>query len=61
MVGGFEQGRGEFYDQEQLDGRAIYARFIFSGMSAHSFRIEQAFSADGGKHWETNWVADFTR
>ena len=61
MVGGFAQGRGEFYDQEQLDGRAIYARFIFSGMSAHSFRIEQAFSADGGKHWETNWVADFTR
>jgi len=61
MVGGFEQGRGEFYDAEQLDGRAIYARFIFSGVSAHSFRLEQAFSADGGKRWETNWVADFTR
>ena len=22
---------------------------------------EQAASVDGGKNWETNWVADFTR
>jgi hypothetical protein len=24
-------------------------------------RWEQAASVDGGKSWETNWVADFTR
>jgi hypothetical protein len=24
-------------------------------------RWEQAFSADGGKTWETNWIMDFTR
>jgi hypothetical protein len=61
MVGGFANGRGEFYDQEAFNGRAIYVRFIFSGMTAKSFKIEQAFSDDGGKTWETNWISTFTR
>ena len=61
MVGGFENGRGEFYDQEQFEGRAIFVRFIFSELAKTSFKIEQAFSADGGKTWETNWIATFTR
>lgn len=61
MVGGFTGNRGEFYDQETLGGRSIFVRFIFSGVSTRSFRIEQAFSADGGKSWETNWIADFTK
>jgi len=26
-----------------------------------SFRLEQSFSADGGKDWETNWIVSFTR
>lgn len=61
MVGGFSNGRGEFYGQEFFNGRAIYVRFIFSEMKANSFQIEQAFSDDGGKTWETNWIAKFTR
>lgn len=61
MIGGFENGRGEFYNQEMLDGRAIFVRFIFSSVTRNSFRIEQAFSDDGGKSWEVNWIADFTR
>ena len=53
----------EFYNQEMLGNRAILVRFIFSGISAgtRTFRIEQAFSADGGKSWETNWISDFTK
>jgi hypothetical protein len=61
MVGGFKDGRGEFYDQESFDDRAIYVRFIFSDITAKAFRLEQAFSADGGVTWETNWIATFTR
>jgi hypothetical protein len=67
MVGGFSVaptdpgGRGEFYDQETLDGRSIYVRFIFSDITATAFRLEQAFSADGGQTWEPNWIATFTR
>jgi hypothetical protein len=60
-VGGFKDGRGEFYDQETLDGHAIFVRFVFSNMTPASFRIEQAFSADGGQTWETNWISTFTR
>ncbi len=61
MVGGFENGRGMFYDQENFNGKAIYVRFIFSEISADSFKLEQAFSADGGKTWEPNWIAAFQR
>jgi hypothetical protein len=61
MVGGFAGGRGLFYNQEELDGRAILVRFIFSNFTATSFRIEQAFSDDGGRSWEVNWISEFTR
>jgi hypothetical protein len=61
MVGGFANGRGEFYDQEDYDGRPVFVRFIFSGISTSSFKIEQAFSDDGGKTWETNWITTFTK
>ncbi len=61
MIGGFEGNRGLFYNYEMLGSRAILVRFIFSGVSPRSFRIEQAFSADGGKSWETNWISDFTK
>jgi hypothetical protein len=61
MVGGFAGGQGLFYNQEELGGRAILVRFIFSRMTAASFRIEQSFSDDGGTSWEVNWISDFTK
>jgi hypothetical protein len=61
MIGRFENGRGEFFNQELLDGKAIYVRFIFSDIGPTSFRLEQAFSSDGGKTWEPNWIATFTK
>jgi hypothetical protein len=61
MIGGFQAGRGEFYDQEAFGDRMIFVRFVFSDITAHSFRLEQAFSDDGGKSWEPNWIAEFTR
>ena len=62
MIGGFDAaGRGEFYNQEMFRGQAIYVRFIFSDITRDAFRIEQAFSADGGTRWETNWITTFSR
>jgi hypothetical protein len=61
MVGSFSDGRGEFYSQEPFEGRAIFSRFIWSNITPASCRWEQAFSEDGGKSWETNWVMEFTR
>ena len=60
-VGGFQNGRGEFFSQETLDGRAILVRFVISDITPNSCRFEQAFSEDGGKTWEVNWIATDTR
>jgi hypothetical protein len=60
-IGGFREGRGEFFSDETLDGRPIRVRFVVSGITATSARYEQAFSADGGRSWEVNWVATDTR
>lgn len=61
MIGGFRNGIGEFYNQEMFNGRSIFVRFIFSDITPTSFRLEQAFSEDGGKSWEANWIATFER
>jgi hypothetical protein len=60
-IGAFKDGRGEFHDQETLDGRAILVRFVISGITQDACHFEQSFSADGGRTWETNWIADDTR
>lgn len=57
-IGEFKNGRGEFYDQETFNDRAILVRFVISNISANACHFEQAFSADGGQTWEVNWVAD---
>jgi hypothetical protein len=61
MIGEFKNGRGEFFNQETFDGRAVYVRFVISDITPDSCRFEQAFSADGAKTWEVNWVATDTR
>ena len=61
MVGCFKDGRGEFYSQEVFEGRHIFSRFIWFEITATSCRWEQAFSADGGKTWETNWIMEHER
>jgi len=60
-IGEFKNGRGEFYNQETLNGRAIFVRFIISDITSTSARFEQAFSEDGGKTWEVNWIAVDTK
>ncbi len=59
-VGEFKNGRGEFYDQETYHGRAILVRFAVFDITPDSCRFEQAFSADGGKTWEPNFMVTET-
>jgi hypothetical protein len=61
VVGEFNNGRGEFDDQEDYNGRMIFVRYIWSDITSTSAHFEQAFSTDGGKTWETNWITDQTR
>lgn len=60
-IGEFKNGRGEFYSQETLNDRAVLVRFVISDITPNSCRFEQAFSNDGGKTWEVNWIATDTR
>ena len=60
-IGAFNNGCGEFYAQDALNGRAILVRFVIQQTSANSARFEQSFSADGGRTWELNWIAVDTR
>ena len=60
-IGQFKGGRGEFFSQETLNGRAIFVRFVISDITPDSCHFEQAFSDDGGKTWEVNWIATDTR
>ena len=60
-VGEFKNGRGEFFDQESFNDRAILVRFVILDITENSCRFEQAFSEDGGKSWEVNWIATDTQ
>lgn len=59
--GGFHDGRGEFFGEADLDGRHVLVRFVITRAGADSARFEQAYSQDGGRTWETNWIAVDTR
>jgi hypothetical protein len=60
-IGDFKNGRGEFYDQELFNGKAIWVRFTVFPITPDSAQSEQAFSGDGGKTWETNWINKYSR
>jgi hypothetical protein len=60
-VGGFKNGRGEFFSRETLGGRPVLVRFVISDITPTSCRFEQAFSGDDGRTWEVNWIATDTR
>ena len=60
-VGQFTGKRGEFYDQENWKGRAIFVRYMWLDQGPHAARMEQSFSPDGGKTWEVNWICELSR
>jgi hypothetical protein len=61
MIGGFQDGRGELYSQDTWEGRPIFVRFIWTSVDANHTHLEQAYSDDGAKTWETNWIYDGER
>lgn len=61
VKGRFVNRVGTFHADDKLRGRPIRVRFIWSNITPTSAHWEQAFSADGGKTWETNWTTDFER
>jgi hypothetical protein len=60
-IGEFKDGVGTFLDQEDYNGRTILVRQLWSNITPETYHFEQAFSADHGTTWETNFVADLKR
>jgi len=60
-IGEFKNGRGDFYDQETINGKSILVRFSIWSISPDTGQSEQAFSNDGGKTWEINWINKYAR
>jgi hypothetical protein len=54
--GRFDGGSGLFMGEDRLDDRPILVRFLWLETGTGRPRWEQAFSADGGAEWETNWI-----
>jgi len=61
VKGGFKNGVGTFETDDTLRGKPIRVRFTWSHITATTAHWEQAYSPDGGKTWETNWLMEFER
>jgi hypothetical protein len=61
QVGQFRDGRGEFYGTDTQDGRPVFVRFQWTNTTSRAPHFEQAYSADGGRTWEVNWITEQTR
>ncbi len=61
VFGTFADGVGRFEGRDEHEGQPVLVRFIWSQTGPGKARWEQAFSADEGRTWETNWVMHFTR
>jgi hypothetical protein len=61
VTGRFTDGRGEFFGDDTHAGKDVRVRFVWSGITEHTARWEQAFSLDEDRTWVTNWIMDLTR
>lgn len=62
QVGHFDaNGVGQFFADDTYAGRPIIVRYQWTKLAGDHPHFEQAFSADNGATWETNWICDYSR
>jgi hypothetical protein len=61
LVGEFKNGVGQLIASESLNGRVVLARAIWSQITGTTYKYEAATSSDGGRTWETHFVAHLER
>jgi hypothetical protein len=61
VVGKFSGCVGTFFAKDSLNGKPVTVRFTWHATAGENPVWEQAFSADDGETWETNWVMEFER
>jgi hypothetical protein len=60
-VGEFHDGVGTFLGQDTYKGRIMLVRQQWTPTGPDGYRFEQSFSADFGRTWVSNFIADLTR
>ena len=61
VVGGFDGSDGVFRGEDSHDGQPVLVTFRWNRRDPSRPIWQQAFSADGGHSWETNWFMYFRR
>jgi hypothetical protein len=61
MTGEFKDGSGTFIGLEDMDGKTVLTRNVWSGITARACRQDWAISSDGGKTWTPTWISNDTR
>ena len=61
LRGSFVACTATLIGDDVVEGKPIQVRSQWTRTDGDSPHWEQASSADGGRTWETNWVADFQR
>jgi hypothetical protein len=61
VFGEFKDGRGDFFSPDTYKGRAILVRLTWSDFTPTTHHLQQSFSEDGGRTWETNLKVTLTR
>ena len=61
LVGEFRNGRGELFQSDTFQGRAILVRGLWSDIKPNSHRYAESYSADGGVTWVPAFIAELTR
>lgn len=57
MVGGFKDGVGTFVFLDEMEGKTVLVRNIWSAITAKSCRQDWAISQDGGRTWLPTWIS----
>lgn len=60
MVGGFKGGVGTFVFLDEMEGKTVLVRNVWSGITSKSCHQDWAISADGGKTWVPTWISSDT-
>jgi hypothetical protein len=61
VVGRFDGEEGVFRGEDQHAGEPVLVTFRWNRRDPDRPVWQQAFSADGGRTWETNWSMSFRR
>jgi hypothetical protein len=61
MVGQFNDGVGTFVFLDDMGGKTVLVRNVWSGITTRSCHQDWAISADGGKTWVPTWISTDTR